>query len=739
MADRCKFEKYQYQVSYDSGSTWENVTPIQVRKGDVIEYMSTDCSEIETIYRWVDLEGTYLCDGNNKYTRQIREESYDNGATWYASYPTVYQQGTFVGVDEDYCADKFIGHYVPYDDNHDCPRNYLWNGYTCVYVDPIKVLKCDGNGVLTSGNTKYYDNNYRLVSCEIGDCVTSINDRVFYRYSGLTSCIIGNGVTSIGLAAFEGCSSLTSIHIPSACTKFHGYCFSACTSLTSVTIDSYVIDSNTGDGNWYYGQFSNCRNLQEVSFTNLRQGCIPPNCFSDCSALSSVTLANPTCISEHAFADCNSLTSIDLGSNIQTISYGVFVGCTSLTDIWIRNPYQVLGFHYSSSPFPSRVTLHVPCNLYIDYLQNSVWSAYKIEPISDGCLQYEWRNDDIQTSYVCVGVDKHYQQHKYVSYDGETWVMTSDVRTGSLYEANSVDCGYIPTNYKVALHLSGGTSQAIVCNGSTVLSSDECRSYSSSTISAEIGNCVTSIGDSAFRYFSGLTSCTISSSVTSIGDYVFYQCSGLTSIDIPNSVTSIGTYVFQNCSSLTSIVIPNSVTSIGGAAFQNCYSLTSIDIPSGVTSIGAYALYGCTSLTSCTIGNSVTYIGSRAFQNCSSLSSIDIPSGVTSINDRVFFGCSGLTSIDIPNSVTSIGDWAFNVCYGLTSIDIPSGVTSIGEYAFQYCRSLTSITCLATTPPALGNYAFNNTNSAPIYVPSESVNAYKTAWSSYASRIQAIP
>ena len=40
----------------------------------------------------------------------------------------------------------------------------------------------------------------------------------------------------------------------------------------------------------------------------------------------------------------------------------------------------------------------------------------------------------------------------------------------------------------------------------------------------------------------------------------------------------------------------------------------------------------------------------------------------------------------------------------------------------------------------MGSYVFNDTNDCPIYVPSESVEAYKAAtnWSYYASRIQAI-
>ncbi len=115
---------------------------------------------------------------------------------------------------------------------------------------------------------------------------------------------------------------------------------------------------------------------------------------------------------------------------------------------------------------------------------------------------------------------------------------------------------------------------------------------------------------------------------------------------------------------------------------------------------------------------------------------------VTSIGDRAFSWCKRQTSVTIPNSVTSIGVKAFSGCSGLTSVTIPNSVTSIGFSAFQSCSALTSVTIQATTPPTLGGTdAFNNTNNCPIYVPAESVDAYKTAtnWSSLASRIQAIP
>lgn len=88
--------------------------------------------------------------------------------------------------------------------------------------------------------------------------------------------------------------------------------------------------------------------------------------------------------------------------------------------------------------------------------------------------------------------------------------------------------------------------------------------------------------------------------------------------------------------------------------------------------------------------------------------------------------------------VTLINSYAFNYRDKLTSVVIPSGVTNIEMYAFYMCSGLESITIEAIVPPTISEFSvFDGTNDCPIYVPSESVNAYKTAWSQYASRIQA--
>ena len=229
----------------------------------------------------------------------------------------------------------------------------------------------------------------------------------------------------------------------------------------------------------------------------------------------------------------------------------------------------------------------------------------------------------------------------------------------------------------------------------------------------------------------------------------------ITSITIPNGTTTIGQSVFNSCTSLTSVTIPNTVTTIGQSAFNSCTNLTSITIPSGVTTINQNGFANCTSLTNITIPDSVTTIGVNGFANCTSLTSITIGNGVRTINAEVFKNCTSLKRVNsnvdgeciIPNSVTTIvnGNYnggAFGGCTSLTSVTIPNSVTSIGSWAFYGCSNLASITIERTTPPTLSANVFTSTNpNLVIYVPAESVDTYKAAsgWSSYASRIQAIP
>ena len=225
---------------------------------------------------------------------------------------------------------------------------------------------------------------------------------------------------------------------------------------------------------------------------------------------------------------------------------------------------------------------------------------------------------------------------------------------------------------------------------------------------------VTRIGEDAFRGIN-LTSVVLSDGITSVESSAFSSCSSLTSVTIPASVVNIGERAFMDCNSLTSVTFgeDSQLTNIGNLAFMDCSSLEAITIPEGVTSIGTSVFSGC------------------------SITSITIPASVTTIGDSAFWRCSSLTSVTILDGVTSIDQAAFHSCSSLESITLPASLTSIGDRAFMDCNSLTLITINSTTPPSLGSSVIPSTVTS-IYVPNESVEDYKTAWSDYADYIKSI-
>ena len=176
-------------------------------------------------------------------------------------------------------------------------------------------------------------------------------------------------------------------------------------------------------------------------------------------------------------------------------------------------------------------------------------------------------------------------------------------------------------------------------------------------------------------------------------------------------------YAFRDCATLKSISSPQSVISIGYASFYGCSSLTHVDFPENLKTIGTYA-----------------------FGFCSSLASVTLPEDVTTIDYCAFYNDLNLTDINIPKNLIEIGDFAFSECSKLTTVIISDKIQTIGKCAFSECTSLISIRCEATTPPSGRADMFHDTNNCPIYVPSQSVEAYKTAqyWSEYAHRIKPI-
>lgn len=310
--------------------------------------------------------------------------------------------------------------------------------------------------------------------------------------------------------------------------------------------------------------------------------------------------------------------------------------------------------------------------------------------------------------------------------------------------------------YKVKLKYLNGDVVLVECDGTNSVTSGEVANKSN-VVEATFGDCITTIGGGILSDDRNLTAVTIPEGITTIERFAFAN-TVLTSVDLPSSLTTIGNNAFYKAT-ITSIAFPSGITAISDGVCDNCRQLTSVTFNSGIRTIGQQAFNFCTGLTSITLPSSLISIGRRAFahtaintvefplgtqtiggfDDCISLTSVTIPSSVTTIKESCFEETS-LREIDIPSSVTTIEGWVFYGCSGLTSITLPSGLTNIGSSVLENCTGLTSITCLATTPPTLGNNAFRNTADCPIFVPAESVSTYqsKWPWSTYASRIQAI-
>ncbi len=419
-----------------------------------------------------------------------------------------------------------------------------------------------------------------------------------------------------------------------------------------------------------------------------------------------------------------------------------------------------------------------------DYGTTWTTASTSTELIEEDVVECGFSARTISTATTCVGVDKHYLDEYQESRDtGTTWTTISS-STGSLIESQSTDCGYSATTVSSATYCSNanqyvdvyslvsrdyGTTWTTASTSTVLVDSDvyECGyrtrtttgdtycsnanqyAYTYNEVSRDSGNTWTTASTSsvlveADSYDCGYRTGTTSSSTYCNGDDlyvdVYYRVSRDTGATWTTASTTPTLVEAGGCATPTPTGGKFTLTLTDSSTVT-----AACDSTSAVTS-GEVATQYSGSVVSAVIGDCVTSIGRNAFRQCTSLTSVTIPNNVTNIDRNAFYICTGLTSISVPHSVTTIGNYAFERCTSVTSCTIGSGVTSIGDAAFSGCTSLTSVTCYATTPPTLTTQTtyyrtFENTNDCPIYVPCDSVNAYKSdsRWSTYASRIEGIP
>ena len=152
-------------------------------------------------------------------------------------------------------------------------------------------------------------------------------------------------------------------------------------------------------------------------------------------------------------------------------------------------------------------------------------------------------------------------------------------------------------------------------------------------------------------------------------------------------------------------------------------------------------IYSLSDIASIDTYDGSSLYGCGKFRNTFGIKTVLLPQQVDTIAKYEFCG-SQLSSVNIPENVTRIGKYAF---YGtqLTSVTIPEKVTYIGEDAFgsNGFNCLETIYIHAKEPPTTTRAAISDNFKLKIYVPKESVEAYKNAefWNIFKDRIYPMP
>lgn len=230
----------------------------------------------------------------------------------------------------------------------------------------------------------------------------------------------------------------------------------------------------------------------------------------------------------------------------------------------------------------------------------------------------------------------------------------------------------------------------------------------------------------------------IPSNITNIGNYALCNCNRLSKVTI-NSKGEIGSNAFADCTGITELLLGDNITKIGGSTFNNCKNIQgTLVIPNATTTINNYAFQHCSSFTNIVIGNGVINIGTHVFNECSGLSgTLTIPDNVQTIGTQAFRKCN-FSKIIVGNGITRLESDVFYSNLNLEYVSLGENISYIGS-TFYNCNNIKVFICNAVVPPETVNL-FLGAKVAAIYVPSNSVEAYKTTgeWINFADKIFSI-
>ena len=612
---------------------------------------------------------------------------------------------------------------------------YAFSNCKASFVLNAPALTSLVGAVFSSGNITRIENLGQLTSIPNA---SSYSLGMFYKCP-ITYANIEN-IISIGNFAFYGCNLLEEISANWNAIKVIGAsAFQGCTALE---FDELNLPNLTTLGqNAFYGV--KIKKLNLGALTALPSGNSSTQNFGDKSVLEEVVMNGVTSIPNYSFSNYTVLKSIGGLQNITSIGEQAFYN-TKAMNIELNAPnltsigYAAFSYSGITKAILGKIT-SIPGHANFNYVPFRECTNLNFVDLPDTLTsigQQAFFGSPIATLICRATTPPSLGANAIYGHSPALVIFVPDASVEA-YKTATNWSQYASRIYPMSdlewaemgnvLTFEDPAVEAIALanwdtDGDGVLSKDEVKAVTT------VGTLFNSNEDietfKELKYFTG---------VTSLDDSAFRNCTNLKSIDLTN-IKSLGICCFMDSDlSEYDVNMPNwesHVTSgrVGEGQYFRNTNIRSVLNTGKLTKINGFI-----------IGNAVY----GSFSQCDNLKKVIVSDCTEEILNGAFYACPNLTDVRLNEGLKIIHSSAFGGAYLLEKMVVPSTVETMGNLVFVEAKAMKALIMKPVTPPSIGTKCFANTivnNPYPIYVPDESIDAYKAAtnWASDAIRIKGI-